>query len=53
MRLRCFFLGCRWSEGVPTRVGEVLMLPQRCSHCGAQRYLSAEEAEPEVVDPGA
>ncbi|MDF3932072.1 PSPA7_2676 family Cys-rich small protein [Pseudomonas citronellolis] len=53
MRLRCFFLGCQWSEGALTRVGETLMLHQRCSHCGAQRYLSKQEAEPEVVDPGA
>ncbi|WP_371367051.1 PSPA7_2676 family Cys-rich small protein [Pseudomonas sp. QL9] len=52
MRLRCFFLGCQWSEGVLAHVGGMPMIYQRCSHCGAQRYLSVEEPEAEVSDPG-
>ncbi|KAF1053341.1 MAG: hypothetical protein GAK43_01461 [Stenotrophomonas maltophilia] len=39
MRLRCLFLGCRWSEGVLTEVGDEPMLAQRCLCCGAQRYV--------------
>lgn len=54
MRLRCFFLGCRWGEGVLAHVGGTPMLYQRCSHCGAQRYISAAEPETaaKAADPG-
>jgi hypothetical protein len=50
MRLRCFFLGCQWSEGKLMRIGGVPMLFQRCRYCGTQRYVQAEAAEAEVSD---
>ena len=55
MRLRCFFLGCRWDEGRLTDIGQASMLCQRCARCGARRYSSAKglarkglAAEPEI-----
>ena len=45
MRIRCFLLGCHWTEGFRTEVGAVPMICQRCLRCGAHRYLSLPEEE--------
>ncbi|WP_283246491.1 PSPA7_2676 family Cys-rich small protein [Zestomonas insulae] len=43
MYLRCFFLGCEWGEGTPTEIGGEELVCQRCSRCGAHRYLQLYE----------
>ncbi|MFC5698042.1 PSPA7_2676 family Cys-rich small protein [Pseudomonas sp. GCM10022186] len=49
MRIRCFLLGCRWTESFRTEVGAVPMICQRCLRCGAQRYVSLPEEGAETT----
>src|SRR5262245_57939019 len=49
MRIRCFLLGCHWTEGFRTQVGGAPMFCQRCLRCGAHRYLSLADEEAETA----
>ncbi|WP_447590623.1 PSPA7_2676 family Cys-rich small protein [Aquipseudomonas campi] len=42
MTFLCLIGGCVWAQATPMHVGNEALLCQRCSRCGANRYLPAE-----------
>jgi hypothetical protein len=42
MKIRCFLLGCHWSQPVPFRSGNETLIQQICARCGTRRTMTCE-----------